>query len=299
VALVACAVLTTVAGGLLGRVASRRVLAPLGDVTTAAASISAGDMDTRLSRTEDPDLATLVGSFNNMVDALDERIQRDARFAADVSHELRTPVTTLVTSLSVLHEAPDLPPRSRHALELMSHELDRFRRSLEDLLALGRLDAGVQESQVAPARLTELVRQSLDASGRDPRLLHVDPPSADPVVMVDRRQVARALINLYDNADVHGAGLTSVSVAVNGEYADVYVDDRGTGVRPEDRQRVFDRFARLGQRGSATGTGLGLSIVEQTLTHHGGAVWCTDNPGGGARFVARLPTAPERQDDPV
>ena len=97
--------MTTVGGAAIGRSASARVVAPLDDVATAAASIAAGEMTTRLEPTADPDLAVIVGSFNTMVQALDERIQRDARFAADVAHELRSPVTTLMTSISLLRSA--------------------------------------------------------------------------------------------------------------------------------------------------------------------------------------------------
>ena len=138
--------LTTIAGALVGRAASRRVLAPLRKVTSAAVRVSAGDVTTRLEVTDDPDLAALVGAFNNMIDAVHDRIERDARFAADVSHELRTPVTTLTTSLSLLQNAPDLSPHSARAVQLMTDELTRFQRALEDLLALGRLDAGAHET---------------------------------------------------------------------------------------------------------------------------------------------------------
>lgn len=292
IALIVCAALTTVAGGLLGRVASRRLLTPLDDVTTAAARISAGDMDTRLARTDDPDLATLVGAFNNMVDALEERVERDARFAADVSHELRTPVTTLVTSLSVIEHSPDLSERSARAVRLMAAELERFRRSLEDLLTLGRLDSGLQETQLSRVAITPLVRQSIESSHRTPDLIvESQPPDDDPVVLVDRQQIARAIVNLLDNADTHGAGVVAVRITRHGDFVDVSIEDRGPGVDPVDRERIFERFARAGQRRSGTGTGLGLSIVAQTVHLHEGSVWCDANPGGGSRFIVRLPVA--------
>lgn len=290
-ALAICAGLTTVAGALLGRAASRRVLGPLGDVTTAAVRVSAGDMTTHLKETGDPDLAALVGSFNNMVDALHERMQQDARFAADVSHELRTPVTTLTTSLSLLQHATDLSPQYTRAVELMADELTRFRRALEDLLALGQLDAGGGGSSVSTVGVRTLVRQALLADRRHADLL-VDEPGEDPdpVVGVDRSQMLRALTNLFQNADLHGAGLTGVRVRDLGQFVDVHVEDRGPGVPAADRKRVFERFARAGGQKVGTGSGLGLSIVEQTVRNHGGDVWCTDRPDGGAAFVLRLPT---------
>ena len=171
IALGACAGITIAAGALLGRFASRRVLTPMTNVASAAAQISGGDLTTRLQDTQDPELVPLVAAFNNMVDALDARIQQDARFAADVAHELRTPLTTLTTSLSLLQKATDLSPRSEHAVTLMTAELRRFSRALEDLLTLGRLDSGTHERPASTIGPAELVRHALVSSGRDPALL--------------------------------------------------------------------------------------------------------------------------------
>ncbi|GAA1766746.1 HAMP domain-containing sensor histidine kinase [Nocardioides hankookensis] len=300
-ALAACAAVTTLAGAGVGRLVSRRVLAPLQDVTSAAVRVSAGDMSTRLDTTEDPDLAALVGSFNHMVDALHRRIQRDARFAADVSHELRTPVTTLTTSLSLLEHSPDLSPRTERAVQLMADELDRFRRALEDLLALGKLDAGRDETHRAHVAVTELVAQALKTAGHAPDLATRQPAGDDGVwVHVDRLQMLRAMTNLFRNADLHGGGLTGVTVhvgaGVGGDVVDVRVEDQGPGVPVADRIRIFERFARAGGHKDGTGSGLGLSIVEQTVRAHGGDVWCADGLAGGAVFVVRLPIVdgPER-----
>jgi signal transduction histidine kinase len=291
-ALFVCAALTTVGGALLGRAASRRVLAPLGEVTTAAVRVSAGDMTTRLNTTDDPDLAALVGSFNHMVDALHERIEHDARFAADVSHELRTPVTTLTTSLSLLQESPGLSPRSAQAVGLMADELARFRRALEDLLTLGRLDAGGHEARLSVIGTHELVRQALLAAHQSPDLIRSEPGDGpDPKMEVDRVQMLRVFTNLVRNAELHGGGLTGVAVVDRGTLVDVQVEDRGPGVPAVDRTRIFERFARAGGQKDGTGSGLGLSIVQQTVRNHGGDVWCADRPDGGSVFVVRMPVA--------
>jgi signal transduction histidine kinase len=101
----------------------------------------------------------------------------------------------------------------------------------------------------------------------------------------------RALLNLFENADLHGGGLRAVAVEVGPEGALVVVDDDGAGVPPPERERIFERFARSGARGSRPGTGLGLSLVAETVRVHGGSTWCEDGPGGGARFVLSLPAA--------
>jgi signal transduction histidine kinase len=286
------AVVTVLAGAALGRAAARRVVAPLDSVAGAAARIAGGALDTRLPVTEDPDLATIVGSLNSMVDAVHERIQRDARFAADVSHELRSPLTALVTSVEVLERRRDeLSPRSAQALDLIGRDLRRFQRALEDLLELGRLEAGASGLVMSTVDVRDVVRHALDESGRPMSLLAAESGAADGdlLVSVDKRQVNRALVNLFDNADRHGDGLVAVTVARIDDSVLVGVDDDGPGIDPADRQRIFQRFARGGARGSLPGTGLGLSLVAETMRAHGGAVWCTDRPGGGARFLVRLP----------
>lgn len=285
------AVLTAAAGAVLARWATRRVVAPLDTVAAAAARIAGGALDTRLPTTEDPDLATIVGSFNSMVDAVHERIERDARFAADVSHELRSPLTALVTSVGVLDgRRHELSERSQQALDLISRDLDRFQRVLEDLLELGRLEAGAAALVTSVLDVRDLVRHALEEAGRSPELMHVPDGDGRTLVSADKAQMHRALVNLFENADRHGGGLTGVTVTSDHDGVVVTVDDRGGGVPSEDRERIFDRFVRGGSRGSLPGAGLGLSLVSETVRAHGGAVWCTAGPDGeGARFVVRLP----------
>jgi two-component system, OmpR family, sensor histidine kinase MtrB len=297
IVLSAFALLATLAGAALGRVASRRLMAPLDDVATAAARIGAGGLQTRLPPTDDPDLATIVGSFNSMVEALDERIQRDARFAADLGHELRSPLTALVASVQVIEGRRDeMPPRTQRALDLVTVELDRFQQTLQDLLELGRLDAGVRTQALTDVDAAELVRISLEQSHRNPALLTVRPSQHGSgvsfTVRVDKQQLGRALANLYDNADRHAGGVRAVTVQRVEDRVRIDVDDRGDGVPPGDRERIFERFVRAGSRGSLPGSGLGLSIVAETANSLGGRVWCEDAPGGGARFSVELPVAP-------
>lgn len=282
------AVLTAIGGAALGRWASARVVRPLNHVAGAAAQIAGGQLDIRLEPTTDRDLATIVGSFNSMVDSLQQRIERDARFVGDVSHELRSPLTTLVASVDVLSgRAHELSPRGQTALGLVTAELARFRRLLDNLLELARADAGLDTDSGDPISLHDLLEHTLADSGRSVDLLDGD---REPVVRGDKSRLERAFVNLFDNADRHGDGVHAVTVRQNGTEALVLVDDTGPGVPAADRERVFERFATgRTARGSSSGTGLGLALVAETIGAHGGAVWCTDRPGGGARFVVSLP----------
>ncbi|MCT2584405.1 HAMP domain-containing sensor histidine kinase [Actinophytocola gossypii] len=291
--LVSCGVLATLAAAAVGLWASRRVLRPLDTLAGTAAEIASGELATRLPESHDRDLITLVVSFNTMVDSLQRRIERERRFFADVSHELRSPLTTLVTSVEVMRRHDeDLPERSRLALGLVTGELGHLRRLLDDLLALARTEAGIAQDAPQPIALPELLTHAVTGSGRDPGLLSVAGDMRNGVIGGRKLALERAFVNLMDNADRHGGGLTGVTVRGAGRAVEVLVDDAGAGVPAEDRERIFERFAtRSGARGAAGGTGLGLALVRETVVQHGGTVECTDSPAGGARFVVRLPLA--------
>jgi two-component system sensor histidine kinase MtrB len=150
--------LATAAGALLGSWASRRATQPLNLVAATAAQIAGGRLDTRLPDTTDPDLAIIVGSFNSMVDSLQQRLERDARFAADVGHELRSPLTTLVASVELLgRHRHELPPRAVQAIDLVSGDLSRLQRLLDNLLQLAKADAGLDLRDAVPVPLHDLL----------------------------------------------------------------------------------------------------------------------------------------------
>jgi two-component system sensor histidine kinase MtrB len=308
--LVAAALVTTVLGIALGRLASGRSLRPLSSVSRAAMAIAGGQLATRLPEAEgDPDLAGLTASFNRMVDQLEERIEREARFTSDVSHELRSPLTTLAASLDVLEShAGELQPAGQRALVLLAADLRRFERMVGDLLEISRSDAG--SADVAPEEVSaaELVRRSVEAGVRTlppdlPRPAVETGGIEGTYLSVDKRRIERAMANLLENAAFYGGGATRVVGEPGPPLPDgratirVAVEDRGPGVAPSERARVFDRFYRgqaAGKRGTGTGTGLGLALVAQHVRLNGGRVWVEEGPEGlGARFVIELPVADE------
>nr|WP_239522294.1 HAMP domain-containing sensor histidine kinase [Geodermatophilus sabuli] len=285
------ALAATAAGAAFGGWASRRAVQPLEQVAAAATRIAGGELTTRLPPSEDPDLLAIVASFNSMVDALAARIERDARFVGDVSHELRSPLTGVLTSVEVLAaRRAELSPRADQALALVEQELGRFRRMLDDLLELARIDGAPRSDRAAPVSMTALVREVLAASGRDTRLLHGD-PDTETTVVGDKNGLERAVRNLLDNADRHAGGPCAVHVQRRDGAVVVSVDDAGPGVPTADRERVFERFVRgpRAARRSLPGAGLGLAIVAEIAARHDGAAWCCTAPDGGARFSLSLP----------
>jgi len=300
--LVAAGLITTLAGAVLGRWAAGRALRPLRDVSQAALAIASGRLSTRLETADVRDLAVLASSFNRMVDRLQQRIERDARFTSDVSHELRSPLTTLAASLSVIEaRRSELPERSQRALDLVSAEIRRFQRMVGELLEISRFDAGSADFEASTVGVGELVRRAVGAAGGQSVPIEVDPGVERRKVVVDKRRIERVMTNLIENAQRYGGGATRVTVEGRDATVRVAVEDHGPGVPPAERERVFERFARgsvaAGTRGAGGGTGLGLALVAEHVKLHNGRVWVEDTPGGGARFVVELPLSKDAELD--
>ena len=300
VSLVGASVVTTLAGAALGWWASRRTLRPLAGVSTAAMALAAGRLDTRLEASEDPDLAPIASSFNEMAQTLQDRIERDARFASDVSHELRSPLMTLSASIEVMNnQREDMPERARAALDLMALDMERFQQLVEDLLEISRFDAGVVRLELEEVHLAELVMQAVSHSTESDVPVALDSELAGVVVNADKRRIVRVIANLLDNAAKYGGGASSVSLIRVDGGVQIAVEDKGPGVAEDDRAVIFDRFSRgatAGRRGSSEGVGLGLSLVAEHVRLHGGRVWVEDRADErpGARFVVELPVQEQR-----
>ena len=300
VALFLAALITTGLGVLVGIFSARRAVRPLGAAAQAASAIAGGRLDTRLEYTEDPDLRVLTESFNDMAEALEQRVERDARFASDVSHELRSPLMTLAASVEVMEaRRDDLPERAQSALDLLASDVVRFQGLVEDLLEISRFDAGAIRLNMEELLAAEFVRQAVAVSSAPTTPVHVSERAELALIRGDKRRLARVIANLIDNARAYGGGEPEITIEVVNppsepmSHITIAVEDRGLGVAPEERSLIFERFARGGGAGRRTGSegaGLGLSLVDEHVRMHGGRVWVEDRLDGesGARFVIEL-----------
>ena len=297
--LAAGATIATLGAAAIGLWTSRRVLRPLARVSDAASRLASGSLDTRLKDESDPELQRLATSFNDMADAVQERIQREARFASDVSHELRTPLQTLIGSIEMLDaRKADLPDRSRQALELLVGQTKRFHQMVLDLLEISRLDAGAADLHTEPVLLDQFVSRVASRYGYAHVPVITEATWQQQPVVVDRRRLERALANLLGNAENHAGGPVQITLSgANGNHGPVIhvgVEDAGPGVAEAERDRIFERFARGATARHRAGTGLGLALVHEHIQLQGGRVWVEDRPNGaGARFVIELPAEEE------
>ena len=293
VVVIVVALCTAAGGALVGRWASSRLTQPLKTVSAAAATIGGGDLTTRVPEPSDRDLAALARSFNTMVDNLEERIERDARFTSDVTHELRSPLTAVQASVALLSKYRAwLPGDGEKAVDLLEVETSRFSQSLEMLLELSRADAGGASFQPEEVLLVELVEKAIAVREGGAVPLEVACDADDVTAMCDKRRMRRVIDNLLDNAARHGGGATAVRLGVDGPWASISIEDAGPGVPPDERDRIFERFyrgRRTERRTDTPGAGLGLALVVEDMRIHGGSVEVDERPGGGARFTLRLP----------
>jgi signal transduction histidine kinase len=298
-ALILAAGITTLLGVVLGAIAASRAVRPLTAASQAAQAIAGGRLDTRLEETEDPDLAVLTSSFNDMASALQLRVERDTRFTSDVSHELRSPLMTLAASAQVMHSRRDeLPERSQAALDLLIGDVTRFQGLVEDLLEISRFDAGAIRLINEPLALLEFVRQAIAVSSL-PRTDVIFAAGTDRIlVQGDKRRLARVFANLIDNARIHSGGKPKIII----QFADddptksrvwVIVEDDGSGLIDGEEEKIFERFSRggsAGQRAGSEGAGLGLALAAEHVALHSGSIWAENRQDGirGARFIVDL-----------
>lgn len=300
-ALLGAAVLAATAAGAyaLAGVAT----GPLARLRQAAEEVAATTDTTRRVPAAGPsEVRDLAGTLNVMLERLDaagrqreEALAAARRFAADAGHELRTPLTSMQADLDALLRNPHADAATQRAvLHAVSAEQRRLAATLDTLQALARADAGLG-GDVEDTDLAEVVDAAVDAARTraGPATVLAEMPD-EPVVVRGSAAALRAVVdNLIANALVHGrpAGRVVVRVTATPDGVRLTTDDDGPGVPPEDRSRIFDRFARGAAAAGRPGSGLGLALVAQLVRLHGGRVAVSDSPLGGARFVVQLPPA--------
>ena len=269
-----------------------RVLAPIRELRDAARSVSGTQMDRRIEVEGNDEVAELAHTFNRMLDRLALAFGSQREFVRDVSHELRTPIAVSRGHLELL-AAGHLADESdrREAIALVTGELDRMSRFVDELLLLAKAESPdfLRFETVALEDLVdELLAKSRATADRPWRLDN----TARRSIVADRQRITQAVMNLVQNAIAHTDVDDEIAIgtAVEGDEAHIWVRDGGVGIPASEQRQIFGRFSRGSQsRGRYDGTGIGLAIVRAIAEAHGGRIRVTSRPGAGARFDIILP----------
>lgn len=290
VMLLACllVIIVVAAGGYL---AMGRALRPLRAVTETARTIEETDLSGRIEVTGSDEVALLARSFNAMVGRLERAFATQQAFLSDAGHELRTPITIVRGHLELMGDDPD---ERRETIALVTDELDRMNRMVDDLLMLARAERPdfLQLAEVDVAAMMTDIHHKASALGPREWVLGEVAPA---VVRADPQRLTQALMQLVQNAvQFTGPGdRIELSATVCGDRLSLAVRDAGAGVDPADRERIFERFTRgRTDRPRGDGAGLGLAIVAAIATAHRGSVTVAGAPGAGATFTLVIPMEP-------
>jgi two-component system sensor histidine kinase KdpD len=218
-----------------------------------------------------------------------------------VGHDLRTPLAAAKASVNSLRSADiewEVAERDE-LLQTADEALDRLSRLVDNLLDLSRLEAGVLPVFIRPTALDEVVPVALGELGADSARVLVDIPHTLPLVHADPVLLERVVANLVGNAIRHAPVdlPPMLTASAFGDQVQLRVVDRGTGIPPDHRDRLFVPFQRLGDTDNTTGVGLGLALARGLTEAMGGTLEAEDTPGGGLTMVAAL-TAVSEQESP-
>jgi two-component system sensor histidine kinase MprB len=267
---------------LLGILVARTALSPIARFTRQTELIAAQPDRIEHERLEvegTDELARLARTFNTTLDALERSVASQRNLVADASHELRTPIASLRANLQLLRDEDLLSGEDRDALRSdMIEELDELTGLVGDVVELAR--GSKPSGEPGDVRVDEIVSQAVERTRRRAPQLTVDTHLETALVRGEGDRIARAVMNLLDNAVKWSpAGAT---IAVDLRDGVLTVRDHGPGFHEDDLPFVFDRFHRAKDARSKPGSGLGLAIVRQAAEAHGGFVEARNAPDGGA-----------------
>jgi heavy metal sensor kinase len=269
-----------------------RLLAPVGAMASKAREITAERLSERLPvANPDDEFGRLAGVFNSTLSRLEDSFERLRRFTADASHELRTPLTAIRSVGEVALQNVLDPAACRDAIGSMLEEADRLARLADSLLILTRADSGPARLNREAVDLAALVNDVTDClavlaeeKGQSLTVEIVDTLTVE----ADRTTLRQALINLLDNAIKYTPTGGHIRVAVKRieDKAAIEVCDSGPGIPAEHREKIFERFYRVGKdRSSETGgAGLGLAIARWAVGINGGRIELESEEGRGSTF---------------
>jgi len=281
-------VITLIIGLVLFYALSGRILNRVEAVRWTAQRITESDMTRRLPVEGNDEISQLAATFNDLLDRLSDAFSTQRTFIDDAGHELRTPITIIRGHLELMGDDPD---ERQETVALVTDELDRMTRMVEDLLMLAKAQRPdfLNLTAVDVKELTDELNTKVH--GLANREWGLD-GSGVGLIEADRQRLTQAMMQLAQNAVQHTNKGDSIWIGskVDGGEARFWVRDSGPGISKDEQERIFNRFARAkAQPRSSDGMGLGLAIVNAIAEGHNGRVRLLSAEGQGSTFTVILP----------
>jgi two-component system, OmpR family, sensor kinase len=262
----------------------RRLTQRLDDLRKGVERWGEGDLSARIKESGSDELAFLAQRFNHAAERIQSLIESHKSLLANASHELRSPLARIRMGLELME--PEGSAAFRQEIQQNIAELDQL---IDEILLASRLDA--RESDIGTVELVDLTGLTAEECARAGAELVPSEDGHSLMVQGVVKLLRRAIRNLLENARRYSSGPVKVELTREGDYAVVRVRDRGPGVPPAERERIFEPFYRLsGASERHGGVGLGLALVRSITQRHHGHVLCEEQAGGGACFALRIPS---------
>jgi len=277
---------------------SRRILAPVKALTSAAKHLGRGDFSQRVQVKDRSELGELANTFNSMAGDLERAERLRQNMVADVAHELRTPLSNIKGYLEAVRDGVIKPDVD--TIRNLDEEATLLSRLVDDLQELSLAEAGELKLLCQAEDIAELINQTVTTVQAKAVVrgvsISTEMPDKLPLVNIDTHRIGQVLRNLLENAVTHTAtgGAITVTAAQQGNWMEVSVVDTGEGIPAEELPFIFERFYRVDKsRTRATGgSGLGLTIAKRLVEAHGGKIKVQSEVGKGSRFSFTVPVFP-------
>jgi signal transduction histidine kinase len=244
-------------------------------------------------------LEALLEREHRTVEDLQELNRLKSQFVAVASHELRTPLTAIIGFAKTLRHAEfaEDPELRNEFLRTMERQGDRLLQLVENLLVTSRVESEPLAADMRSVQVEELCREVIEGLGPESGRVVVRFPGDLPELHTDRHLLGLVVSNLLDNALKYSPDGSTCEIGAlpDGSTLALWVRDHGIGIRPADRDGIFERFRQADSSATRNfrGVGLGLSLVKEILDLLGGTVEVESEPGRGSVFTVRLPIAPD------
>ena len=273
---------------------SRRISRPLMALTQATTTMAQGDLSIRAEIAAQGELGRLATSFNQMANQVEETVATLHRFVADAAHALHTPLTAIRTNLELAQNNPDKVAQLNFA-KAAHAQAKRLERLTNDLLDLSRLETEMSAQNFSMVNLVDLLRDNIEGYASQAEqaelTLSCELPQEAIIVWGNKAQLAQVLDNLVDNAVKFSFKGGTLQLGLRQRptegTVELWVEDTGIGVPPDELPHLFNRFHRGCNASTYPGSGLGLAIVQAIIARHRGQIQ-VENRVQGVRFSLHL-----------